>query len=236
MSIYNIFIDESCHLEHDASNIMTVGYIKVAESDAQDFKDEIKTIKRKYGVLQEMKWNTISNNSVAMYKELIDYFFTNPLYFRCLIVKYKDRLQHQIYNGGSHDIFYDKMIFYLLSNQWLNNNADEYRVFLDIKDTRGREKLVLLNNIFNNKFQNQSPFKHFQHIRSHESQFIQLTDILIGAVTYKARKLHLEENSSSAKKEIVSYLELKSGYDIDESTEPWETKFNIFDHQPRRRP
>jgi hypothetical protein len=234
MSIYNIYIDESCHLEHDTSNIMTVGYIKVADSDAQSIKDEIKAIKRKYGVLQELKWNTMSNTSVAMYKELIDYFFDKPLYFRCLIVKYKDRLQHQVYNEGRHDIFYDKMIFYLLSNHWLNNTQDEYKVFLDIKDTRGREKLVLLNEIFNNKFQNQSPFKHFQHIRSHESQFIQLTDILIGAVTYKARKLHLLDTSSAAKKEIVRYLELKSGYDIDESTEPWETKFNIFDHQPRR--
>ena len=33
----------------------------------------------------------------------------------------------------------------------------------------------------------------------------------------------------------INYIEMKSGYVLDEGTEPGEIKFNIFDHQPRKR-
>jgi hypothetical protein len=234
MSNYNIYIDESCHLEHDLSNIMSVGYIKVPSDSASKIKEELKKIKRSHGVVSEIKWNTISNTKVDLYKELIDYFFKQPLQFRCLLMKHKDRLEHQKFNEGRHDIYYDKMIFYLLANQWLNSNIDRYRVFLDIKDTRGREKLDMLKEIFTNKFGGESPFIWFQHIRSFDSQFIQLTDIFIGAITYKSRELNLKEGASKAKIEILRYLEERSGYDLDKGTVPFEQKFNIFDHQPRR--
>ena len=234
MQTFNIYIDESCHLEHDLSNIMSVGYIKVPEDLSSKMKVEIKKIKRSHGIVSEIKWNTISNTKVDLYKELIDYFFTQPLQFRCLLMKHKDRLQHQVFNEGRHDIYYDKMIFYLLANPWLNSNSDRYKVFLDIKDTRGREKIKMLNEIFTNKFSGKSPFIWFQHIRSFDSQFIQLTDVFIGAITYKSRNLHLKEGSSKAKIELIRYLEEKSGYDLDSGTSPGEQKFNIFDHQPRR--
>ncbi len=234
MSKFNFYIDESCHIEHDLSNVMCIGYTKVEDSQILQLKDGIKAIKAKHGILHELKWNTISNTKLDMYKELIDYFFDSPIDFRCLLVKYKDRLNHQAYNQGSHDNFYYKMVFHLLSNVWINPNSDEYRVFLDIKDTNGREKLNMIEDVFENKYHGSSPFKTFQHIRSHEVQFIQLTDIFIGAVTYKARGLGEKENASPAKKELVRYIEEKSGYTIDEGTEPWETKFNIFDHQSRK--
>ena len=40
----------------------------------------------------------------------------------------------------------------------------------------------------------------FQHIRSHESQFIQLADFFIGAVTYKSERPSLEERWQPGKK------------------------------------
>lgn len=47
--------------------------------------------------------------------------------------------------------------------------------------------------------------------------------------------LHLKKDGSLAKKELINYIEMKSGYVLDEGTEPGEIKFNIFDHQPRKR-
>ena len=117
----------------------------------------------------------------------------------------------------------------------LNERNIDTVYYVDIKDTKGRAKLNKIHEIFKNKFHGKSPFISFQHIRSHESQFIQLADFFIGAVTYKARGLHLLETGSQAKKELINYLEMKSGYLLDEGTEPGEIKFNIFDHQPRKR-
>ena len=235
MGNFNFYIDESCHLEHDKCKVMCIGYIKVEDINVQSLKNSLKEIKAKHGILHELKWNTISNTKIEMYKEIIDFFFSSSLEFRCLLVKYKDNLDHEAYNQGSHDNFYYKMIFHLLSNVWLNPNSENYRVFLDIKDTKGREKLNVIENVFESKYHGNTPFKSFQHIRSHEVQFIQLVDIFIGAVTYKARGLCNVVNGSAAKRELVRYIEEKSGFCIDEGTEPWETKFNIFDHKSRKK-
>lgn len=233
---FAFYIDESCHLEHDGFPVMCIGYIKVPGNRIEELKQGIKAIKREFGILHEIKWNTISNTHVDMYKRLVDYFFDTEMEFRCVLVKYKDRLDNQSFNNGEHDNFYYKMIYNLLVNPYVNPSfMNNYRIFLDIKDTRGRAKLDKVQEVFQNKFHGNSPFKSFQHIRSHESQFIQLADLFIGAVTYKSRELHLLEKGSLAKKELINYIEIKAGYSLDEGTEPGETKFNIFDHQPRKR-
>ncbi|MBR0300721.1 MAG: DUF3800 domain-containing protein [Bacteroidales bacterium] len=237
MNGLTFYIDESCHLEHDNSPIMCVGAIKVPDESIVQYKEDIKAIKRKYGILHEIKWNTISNTHVDMYKELIDYFFSSRMDFRCVLVSYKDRLDNASFNHGDHDNFYYKMIYFLLYNPYAYDYSGltQYRVFLDIKDTRGRHKLDKIHQVFDNKFLGKSPFLQFQHIRSHESQFIQLTDLFIGAIAYKSRSMGDEPNASPAKKEIINYLEAKSGYTLNEGTEPSEHKFNIFNHQPRKK-
>ena len=74
---------------------------------------------------------------------------------------------------------------------------------------------------------------YFQHIHSHENEFIQLADFLMGAIAYKARNEHLKEDASQVKIAVIDYIEAKFGYNISEGTEPWESKFNIFDFQPK---
>lgn len=232
---YSLFLDESCHLQNDKSNVMTIGFIKVPDDSYDQIKNDLKQLKMRHGIPHEYKWNTCSNTKRDFYIELIDYFFASSLSFRTIVVKYKNHLDHDQFNQGSHDNFYYKMIYFLLNNQWINPPKAEYRVYLDIKDTRGRDKIAKIHEVFENLHFGQSPFKHFQHIRSHESEFIQLADFLIGAVTYKSRGRQNEPGASPIKCFIIDYLEQKSGYSLDEGTEPWEEKFNIFDHQPRKK-
>lgn len=71
----------------------------------------------------------------------------------------------------------------------------------------------------------------FQHIHSNENEFLQLTDLFIGAICYKSRNKHSEIGASPTKNEVVKYLEKCSKYSLDDGTEPWETKFNIYDFQ-----
>lgn len=87
---------------------------------------------------------------------------------------------------------------------------------MDIKDTRGKERLSQIKTVFENKYYGESPFIHFQHIRSDENEFLQLTDLFIGAITYKSRKEHEKEGASSVKNEVIAYLEEKSGYLLNE--------------------
>jgi len=227
---YDLFVDESCHLEHDKVSVMSIGYIKVPKLAYEELKLAFKNIKKKHSIKNEIKWSKFSKVRMPLYKELVDFFFDTPLEFRCVLVKYKERLNHKDYNLGSHDNFYYKMTYYLLRP---NPPMREYRVFMDIKDTRGREKLKKIEEVFQNYHKGESPFVKFQHLRSHENDFFQLTDLFIGAITYKCRLIKGEVPENRSKLEFINYLEEKSGFSIDEATTLWETKFNIFDHQPK---
>lgn len=233
MSIKNIYIDESCHLENDGFPVMCIGYLKIDADHYEELKSAIKSIKLHFKSPTEIKWNKLSASRLPLYIALIDFFFDQPIYFRCLLMKHKNRLHHKDFNKGDHNSYYYKLVYFVLNSITNPPFKNEYRVFLDIKDTRGREQLAQIDQVFANKYAGDSPFTHFQHIHSMENELMQLTDLFIGSITYKARGEYLKEKASWVKNELLNYLEQKSGYSLDEGTEPWEEKFNIFDHQPK---
>ncbi len=229
---YNLFVDESCHLENDRIPVMCIGYIKVPHLAYTELYAQFEQLKQAHRTLGEIKWNKFSKSRLPLYKHLVDFFFDHPIEFRCVLVKYKDRLNNQDFNQGSHDNFYYKMTYYLLKP---NPAGLEYRIFIDIKDTKGKQKLKKITEVFDNYHRGESPFVHFQHLRSHENIFFQLTDLFIGAITYKTRVENGELQPNESKMEFIAYLEQRSGFSLHEGTAPWETKFNIFDHQPQNR-
>ena len=40
ITTYNIYIDESCHLEHNKTNVMCIGYLKINASDYNSLKEK----------------------------------------------------------------------------------------------------------------------------------------------------------------------------------------------------
>lgn len=232
---YNIYIDESCHLENDNQPLMCIGYTKIAAVNYTKYKEAIKSIKLKHKSPTEIKWNKLSYSRIELYKALVDFFFQSEIQFRAILVKNKNHLDHSKYNKGDHNSFYYTLVYLLLRNPYVNYIETPHKVVLDIKDTRGKERLnkldTRLNEEYRQKYNRDSPFNFFQHIRSDENEFLQLADFLIGAITYKARKLHKLDNSSKIKTEIVAYIEKKSGYVLNDGTPPFEEKFNIFDFQ-----
>ena len=87
-----IYIDESCHLENDQLPLMSIGYTKIDAENYEQYKEEIKTIKRKHHSPMEIKWNKVSFSRLDMYKDLIDYFFEKDIQFRAILVKNKSQL------------------------------------------------------------------------------------------------------------------------------------------------
>lgn len=232
---YSLYIDESCHLENDKQPLMCIGYTKIPSENYNSYKEEIKAIKLKHKSPTEIKWNKLSISRLDLYKELINYFFEKEIHFRAILVKNKAQLNHVKFNKGDHNSFYYTLVFLLLKNPWVNNSFAKHQVILDIKDTHGKQRLkkleIRLSQEYRRRYDCESPFTFFQHIRSDENEFLQLADLFIGAITFKARELHKLEESSRVKIAIVDYLEKKSGYLLNDGTNPLEEKFNIFDFQ-----
>lgn len=224
--IVRIYIDESCHLENDKLPVMCVGGLYVEEGQWKELSDKIKQIKLEHHSPTELKWNKVSASRMPLYKALIDFFFQQKeLRFSALLIKHKENINNERYNDSDHNIFYYKTMFYLIRDF---QSSGIYKVYMDIKDNRGKARLNILAKILC-RVCGAEKYVHFQNIRSEESQFIQLADFFIGAIVYKQRGDIAKK--SAVKNEIIEYIEHKSRYSITESTPPWEKKFKIWDFQ-----
>jgi hypothetical protein len=230
---YSIFCDESCYLQFDNNDIMCIGAIAVPNADLENYKSEIKRIKHNYGIFHELKWNTVSRTHIVMYDEILRFFFKSSMVFRSVLIKNKSNIQAHTLERDEYNRFYysvvERLIRFSIRHNSDSNNS--YRIFLDLKDNNGKIKLASIYNELTSMIGTNDEIQSLQNIRSHESQFIQLADIIIGAITYRARGL----NGSEAKSHIVRFIEELSGYQLDEGTEPGDNKFAIYDFQPKKR-
>ena len=176
---FNIYCDESTHLINDRHPYMLLGYVSIAYPQIKMAREQIKAIKAKHNYVGELKWTNVHDATYPMYNELIDYFFMTDMKFRVVIVD-KSQIDETRPEYTFND-FYFRMYYQLLHH--LTDMGNEYNVFFDIKDTCSHNKLHKLQEILRWN----SSIRHFQFIRSHESYFVQLADILMGAINYNLR-------------------------------------------------
>ncbi len=227
----NIYCDESCHLENDGQKVMGFGSIWCPKSERMQICKDIREIKKKYGIKKnaEIKWTKIAPSKKNLYLELVEYFFQNEkIKFRGLVIPDKSILNHNKYKR-THDDFYYIMYYHTLKH--FLKNGEIYNVYIDIKDTKSWEKTSNLRywliKYFKSKnyyFKNDDFIKKVQLIRSHESELLQLADLLLGGIIYKNRG----EYKSNAKYSVVEKIEEFNKYPLNHKSLYGDTKFNIF--------
>lgn len=224
--IYNVYCDESCHIEHDHQQVMVLGAVWCPLDKTREISIRLREIKQRHNLAPdfEVKWTKVSPAKTRFYLDVMDYFFDDDdLHFRALIVPDKSLLRHEDF-GQTHDEWYYKMYFDMLKIiLWPDAR---YHIYLDIKDTQGGTKVSRLHEVLcNNMFDfDQKIIERVQLVRSNQVQMVQLTDLLIGAVSYANRGLV----SSSAKYTLVERMRQRSGYQLTRSTLFREDKVNLF--------
>lgn len=224
--IFNIYCDESCHLENDQMPVMVLGGIWCSLETTKEIAIRLREIKKHHGLPTnfEIKWVKVSNGKLDFYLDVLDYFFDyHDLHFRALIVGDKTKLRHEAY-GQTHDDWYYKMYFDML--KVILFPQSRYRIYLDIKDTRSKGKVDHLHDVLSNNMYDfrREIIERVQTVRSHEVEQLQLADLLIGAVSYANRKLE----TSSAKLALVNRMRERSGYRLTNNTLYLENKINLF--------
>jgi len=224
--LYNIYCDESCHLENDKEKSMALGAIWCPFNKKDAIFERLREIKVEHGLSPtfELKWNKVSMAKIDYYKDVLNYFFDNSdLHFRVLVVPDKSVLNHEKY-CQTHDQFYYKMYFDLLKTIFSPNST--YNIYIDIKDTVGAKKVELLHNVLcNNNYDfSKNTIHKVQQVRSHEVELIGLSDFFAGAMSY----LHRGLDTSIAKLKLIELIREKSGYSLLRSTLYKEDKFNVF--------
>jgi hypothetical protein len=222
----NVYCDESCHLENDESDVMVLGAVWAERDAAREASARIVALKKKHGISPkaEIKWVKVSKSKFDFFIDVVDYFFDfSELHFRCVVIPNKKLLDHEGF-GQSHDDWYYKMHFLLLSK--MLNQHSEFSIYMDIKDSRSQAKVKKLHDVictsrldFDHKI-----VKKIQQVRSHEVQLLQLGDLLMGAVCYANRQL----STSEAKLAVVQHIRDRSGRKLVASTLASEKKFNVL--------
>jgi hypothetical protein len=223
---YNIYCDESCHLENDEQGVMVLGALSSPASAAREIALKVREIKRKHHLADatEIKWGKVSPGQLPFYLDLADLFFADDrLAFRGLVVPNKSLLRHNDF-GQTHDSWYYKMYFLLL-RPMLRQEAS-FRIYLDIKDTRGEQKVRKLRTYLRNAIHD-SPgelLQDIQQVHSRQVTGIQLADLLLGALGYVHRGLQ----TSPAKLSLVERIKTSSQLSLKWSTAPGRNKFDMF--------
>lgn len=223
---YNVYCDESCHLENDQQASMVLGAVWCPIEKVKEISIRLREIKSKHNFQSdfEIKWTKVSPAKQQFYLDIIDYFFDDDdLHFRGLVIPDKGKLDHSRFNQD-HDTWYYKMYFTLLKA--ILEPTSHYRIYLDIKDTRSADKVDKLHEVLSNTvfdFSRQV-VERVQTVRSHEVEILQLADLLAGSIGYVNRQL----TESAAKTALVERVRQRSGYTLTKSTLYRENKVNLL--------
>ena len=239
----NIYCDESCHLQNDKEPVMVIGAVYCPIEKKEEIFERLYSFKVKHNLIPknkkndkdnrpyyELKWNKVSKSKIEYYKDVINYFFDDDdLQFRVLVVSNKTDINYEKFNH-THDTFYYKMYFGMLKA--ILNPENSHHIYIDIKDTKSKEKVHKLEQVLRNDKYDYSKeiIKKVQQVRSHEVEILQLTDLLVGATAYVNRGLA----NSKAKNELINLIKHRSKYSLTKSTLLKERKFNVFIWEPQK--
>lgn len=213
---FNIYCDESCHIENDHKKFMFLGSVSSAYNQVKLHTEQIQELKKKHGFYAEIKWTNVSRSKLRFYLDLIDYFFATDLKFRTVGID-KSKIKASEFNK-TYDDFYYTMYYYLLNHKL--NAGHTYNVYLDIKDTLSAYKVNKLKDILNSKY---GIFRNVQNIRSHESILMQLSDFLMGAISYEHNNV---EKKNMAKVQVIRKIRQHCNDNLLGTN--YSHKFNLF--------
>jgi len=210
-------------------DFMVIGAVYCPKNKVRQITNYILELKKKYDISKfcELKWTKVSKSKEDFYNDLIKYFFIeDDLKFRAIVCD-KRILNHELYKQ-THDEWYHKMYYDML--KYIFNKPDSYNIYADMKDSYSYENFqnVLHYLRLNIVDENEQTIVKMQPIRSYESTILQLTDIIIGAMTYYYRKL----DGNKSKLKLIDTIKEKSIYGIDRNTPYRKDKFNIFIWHP----
>ena len=220
-----IYCDESRPDLFSSSNrhenpFLSIGGVWMPSDSRTGIKNAIKTLRQEYGIWSEFKWNKISSGALPFYLSLVDLFFNQTsLHFRTILVNSQE-VNFEQYHQSDPELGFYKFYYQLLTH-WMTPSND-YSIFADIKTNRMPDRLEVLRS-FLERSNPQSKIINIQSLPSKEVGFIQLADLLTGAVNAKINGA----TTSANKNAIINRIEERMGRPIRE-TNRGTNKFNVF--------
>jgi len=225
---FHLYCDESRHLPYDRESCFLLGALSCPAEKVKAAHAELADLWKAHGMPShfEAKWTKVSPGKLDFYKALVNWFFhAEGISFRTLVLPDKQRLYAALPDGG-RDYLYYRLYYQLLRGEIEPENR--YRIFMDIKDTRSREKRIQLEQLLHQDANDDDGkiIENIQHIQSHHVRLLQVCDLLLGAVGFARRDP--QSNESAAKRAMVSAVEETLGQPLTMDTPPGTEKINLL--------
>jgi hypothetical protein len=223
----HLYCDESCHLPHDRAPFLLLGLLACPAKRVRTAHEQLSAIWERHALPKhfEVKWTKVSPAKLEFYRAVTEWFFASEdITFRALALPDKQRLYATL-PEEPRDALYYRLYYQLLRGAIEQENR--YRVFLDLKDTRGSEKLAHLTGIL--RADADDPYgksvENLQHVHSHEVKLLQVCDLILGAISFARRPK--KDVESPAKRKLVLLIEERLGYPLTGDSPPGADKFAL---------
>ncbi len=221
-NFYNIYCDESS-VDNPNRKFMTIGALFIKRNIIPEIRKKIKEIQSKHRIKGELKWVKTSRKTLKFYKELFNYLFSLPnsnLEFRTIVID-KSRVDYKKYHDEDRELAFYKFYYFLLKNKLSFGNF--YYIFLDFRPSKSKNNVRRLKEFLS--FTSNDSIKWMQAYSSDENIFIQISDILTGAISY----CNNESNKNGSKDELIRIIAKSIGRNnLNFCSNLREEKFNIF--------
>lgn len=196
----NIYCDEG---SINSARYMLIGGLWVPWETEQSMRDALKSVRNSHRLTAEMKWTKISKSKLGAYLDYVDVFWKFPqVRFNCIVIDTHE-LDYKKFHRGDKELGFYKFYFLLISRNLDPENT--YWLYTDARNNRKSSRLDVLSLVTNNWWQkkaNVKPLRKIEPRASHGEEFIQLADVLLGAVAYSWN----QRIGSAPKLQVVNHL------------------------------
>lgn len=204
--IAEVYIDESS-IQH---RYLVLGAIVIPKERADEFTNKLWESRQPELPRNEMKWIKVSRTKLPAYLRFVDVFFSQPsgaIDFHSIVID-TSRQKHDVYNQGSREIGFNKEV-YQLAMKCGRLYRTLFHVYADRRETNQRPEdlRVMLNRGLRQKGDKRDwPYRRLQFRDSKDTLFIQLADILSGALAYHLNGHRHEFGASPAKTALSDHI------------------------------
>ncbi len=211
----HIYCDES---RQTADRYMVIGGLITMRENEEAFTQAMNLYRQGNAMLSELKWTKVSDQKLKEYTALIDLFFSvnQAFHFKAIVVDTQE-MNNRRYNKSNAEIGFYKLMYQFLLHSFgaYLESDDRCIIYLDQRTT-SKYKLstlcAILNNGLKKKYQLPNPpIRNIQALDSKSSDFIQIADILMGAIGYEMNGAHTRTNAKRSKVLLAEYIARKAG-------------------------
>jgi hypothetical protein len=208
--IYSIFLDESSQTKH---RFLTLGCLVIDAARVPYFEIAVRYSKQLELPEGELKWNKVSNAKLHAYKLVVDRFFDlsvgdGPIHFHSLVVD-TSKIRDDLYNQGDREVGFNKEVYQLLMKCAKIYPDALFHVYPDQRETKAATedlRKMLNAGCKKNGDTRDAPFRRVQFQDSKKIICLQMTDLLLGAMTFRINAHHLRPDASKSKTHLSDYV------------------------------